>query len=239
MSEWRLPQAAVVPVLELEDHPLNANQMTPGQERQLQAHIKANGGLYPRLIVREIASDSEFFQEGGAKYQILDGHQRKPNLVKLGMKEVAVDIWPEIDDAAAVRLLATLNRLHGSAIPVKQAELLKAFETLFSPDDAEIYLTETPEERQGLRKILEISEREIEPDTREAIEAAENVDVDEPETIMFSGVYPGQKAVIDRALDGICEQLKGKNKRTRALEFLAAEFLAGDQQVPEHVIEDA
>jgi hypothetical protein len=57
-------------------------------------------------------------------YQVLDGHHRWEALRRLGRDTAACVVW-DVDDAEALLLLATLNRLQGRDDPRKRAELLE------------------------------------------------------------------------------------------------------------------
>jgi len=71
---------------------------------------------YPPLVVRP-------HPDRPGEFQIIDGAQRFEVLLRLGYHEVTCFLWP-CNDAEALLLIATLNRLHGEDIPRKRAELI-------------------------------------------------------------------------------------------------------------------
>lgn len=105
MSQW-------IALDRLHAHPDNSNVMPPRLLDKLEAHIRGSG-RYPPLIVRP--------HEGG--YQLLDGHHRAEALRRLGHDQAWCDVW-DVDDDAALLLLATLNRLEGGDDPRRRAALL-------------------------------------------------------------------------------------------------------------------
>jgi len=62
--------------------------------------------------------------EAGA-YQLLDGHHRRAALERLGAEAARCCVW-DVDDAQAMALLATLNRLEGADDPHRRAALVEA-----------------------------------------------------------------------------------------------------------------
>ncbi len=96
-------------------HPLNSNVMPERLYAKLKDHI-GRTGRYPPLIVRP-ARD-----EPGA-WQLLDGHHRRRALADVGATEASCVVW-DVDDAEAMVLLATLNRLRGADDPGRRAALL-------------------------------------------------------------------------------------------------------------------
>ncbi|MEQ9454409.1 MAG: ParB/RepB/Spo0J family partition protein [Phycisphaeraceae bacterium] len=100
----------------LEAHPKNSNTMRRRMVDLLKRHLEEHD-QYPPVIVRPLGGD-----EG--RYQILDGHHRVMVLRELGREVVRCVVWA-VDDARALVLLATLNRLRGADSPVKRGELLE------------------------------------------------------------------------------------------------------------------
>jgi hypothetical protein len=236
MSEWwKRSTATEIAIGEVSDHPLNDNVMEPGMERTLQTHIKENEGLYPRLIVREIPEDSEYYSPDGPKFQFLDGVQRRNNLKVLGIDPIAVDIWPDVSDKSAIRILATMNHIHGASVVGLRANLLAEFEKHWDePEDAAIFLTESPEELKQFEQVFAADVARADAESAAlsvAATATEPNDSDELVVLELFAVYTDQKTVIDLAIENVSSQLKGKNKRGRALELIAAYWIAGEQQV--------
>lgn len=116
---------------QLRPHPLNANVMPAALFAKLKAHL-AESDRYPPLIARPYAD----------AYQLLDGHHRCRALRELGRTEAECLVW-ECDDAEALALLATLNRLQGDDDPIKRAQLLEHLSSLRPLDDLAERLPET------------------------------------------------------------------------------------------------
>ena len=57
------------------------------------------------------------------RFEVLDGHQRLSVLRRLGRDQALCYLWP-CDDATALVLLATLNRLEGEDVPALRSALL-------------------------------------------------------------------------------------------------------------------
>lgn len=104
----------------LRDHPMNANVMGAAMYAKLKRHLVGTG-RYPPLIVRPMPG------EEGA-FQLLDGHHRRRALQELGHADATCLVW-QADDAQALTLLATLNRLAGDDDPKRRAALIEALRT--------------------------------------------------------------------------------------------------------------
>ena len=95
-----------VPLDRLRPHPANANLMSAERRAKLQANI-ARAERYPPIVARPHPDEPQ-------TWQILDGHQRWQVLQALGHADALVFPW-DCDDATALLLLSTLNRLAGDA----------------------------------------------------------------------------------------------------------------------------
>ena len=102
------PRLAAVPLDRLRPHPANANVMDPTLRAKLRTNL-VREGTCPPVVVRPHPDKPRTFQ-------ILDGHQRVEVGRELGWEKIPCYIWP-CDDATALVLLATLNRLHGEDVP--------------------------------------------------------------------------------------------------------------------------
>ncbi len=231
-DEQRHPVATDLEVAALADHPKNDKLMTPGEMKKLRANIEKNGGQFPRLVVRELDQDSEYWSEDGPNYQILDGHQRKKLLMDMGYDTVPVDIWTGISDEDALRNIATLDKIKARSIPLKRALLLNELEET-SPDlDLDDYLMEDPEERQRYHLIMEVENQEDEETQKAMEEAADKADKNDDEWVTRELILPKSAAdVWDEAVKHIRNQLSGKNKTGQAAEYMAAIYLAGTRVV--------
>lgn len=124
-------RAIEVGIDNLVGHPMNSNRMAPELFEKLCSHIQRTG-RYPRVVVREVweaepastqAWEGGVGCGGGARYQILDGHHRVEALRRLGHRTVRCEAW-DVDEAEALVLLSTLNRLEGRDHPRLRAKLL-------------------------------------------------------------------------------------------------------------------
>ncbi|MFG0329310.1 MAG: ParB N-terminal domain-containing protein [Phycisphaerales bacterium] len=94
----------------------NANAMPRAAFRKLVAHLDRTG-RYPPIIVRPCPDEPD-------AYEILDGHHRVKALRAIGRAATArCEVWP-VDDAEALTLLTTLNRLEGRDDPAKRTALI-------------------------------------------------------------------------------------------------------------------
>lgn len=111
-----------IPLGELGAHPGNCNAMPGALFEKLVEHIRGSG-RYPPVIVRAMPRRCDTGAGGGARYQILDGHHRVAALRRIGAAAARCVVW-DVDDAEALVLLGTLNRLRGSDDPRKRAALV-------------------------------------------------------------------------------------------------------------------
>ncbi len=125
-------------------HVKNSNRMSKEYLKTLKRHIKKSG-VYPPLIVRAVGRDC---------YEMLDGHHRLRVLLELGHDEARCEVW-DVDDAGALMLLATLNRLSGSDDPVLRAELLEEIGKGSDLDAISKYLPEQKKDLERLERLLE------------------------------------------------------------------------------------
>lgn len=105
-------------------HPLNSNVMKPALLDKLVEHI-ARTDRYPPIIVRPLPPSDAPHPSSHVTHQLLDGHHRVAALRRLGRGTTRCVVW-EVDDAEALLLLATLNRLEGEDDPRKRGRLLAA-----------------------------------------------------------------------------------------------------------------
>lgn len=143
----------LLPLAAIEPHPENANVMAEALLGKLQRHIERTGRYEP-IIVRPIAPAGG--PRGAPRYQVLNGHHRLRVLQRLGHAEVRCEVWDDVDDAEALLLLATLNRLQGRDDPTRRAALLSRLAELRQAD-ARTLARELPESRQGVERAIELA----------------------------------------------------------------------------------
>lgn len=146
-----------IAVEKLESHPANSNVMSRELLAKLKEHIRRTG-RYPPIIVRPMkkaAAGEGTPAEGEAeRYQILDGHHRVKVLRELGYRRVRCVVW-EVDDAQALVLVATLNRLAGRDDPLKRAALIEELAERWGRNLAELERL-LPERKTELERLLEL-----------------------------------------------------------------------------------
>ncbi|MCK4414414.1 MAG: ParB-like nuclease domain-containing protein [Candidatus Eisenbacteria sp.] len=204
----------MIPLGDLEAHPLNANIMPADLREKLQAHIRRTG-RYPHLIVRP-------HPEAAGKYQVLDGHHRLDILKELGHSEARCDVW-EVDDREARLLLATLNRLEGSDLPIRRAQLIHELLGEMSADDLGGLLPETDRQLEELHSLLEFPADEVAALLEEQAEEEERV---LPRVMSFV-VSGEQEKVIEQAVEMASDGKPGRDRRARGLLNLAHHFMEG------------
>ena len=201
-----------VPLSELHAHSANANLMSDGYLEKLAANIEREG-RYPPLVVRP-------HPELRGEYQLLDGHQRTEALRRLGHGDAVCFPWP-CDDATALVLLATLNRLEGEDVPARRAELLRQLTELVSVDELALLL---PEDAAAITDALRLLDLDSATLLRELEAAGEAAGRDAPRLLSFA-VSRADEVVIERAVERASAKLLGSNKRGRALALVAAAYL--------------
>ncbi|QNN23016.1 ParB N-terminal domain-containing protein [Planctomycetales bacterium ZRK34] len=154
-----------IPLAQLRAHPLNSNVMHEQLLTKLVDHIERSG-QYPPLIVRRMddqspdASPSEGDSASGV-YQVLDGHHRWLALQRVGHEAAACVVW-DVDDAGALLLLSTLNRLQGQDDPRKRSRLLCELREKLG-QEAGALAKLLPESAEQVRKYLELREKLPQP----------------------------------------------------------------------------
>ncbi len=199
-----------VPLDRLRPHPANANVMDEGFLAKLAENIRREGD-YPPLIVRPHPD------EHGC-YQLLDGHQRREVLRRLGRKTARCYVWP-CDDRTSLVLLATLNRLEGRDDPVKRAELLRALSELSSPEELAGLL---PEDAGSISRSLELLDLDLEGLLADLQPEGSG---DEGLRAITFAVTDQQENVIEVAVADVVAGLEGRSRRGRALALIAERYL--------------
>jgi ParB-like chromosome segregation protein Spo0J len=201
-----------VPLAQLRPHPRNANLMSAERLEKLARNITAEG-RYPPLIVRPHA-------EGEDAYQVIDGHQRLTVLARLGHQTALCFLWP-CDDATALLLLATLNRLEGEDVPARRAELLAELSALLP---AEALAQLLPEDARAIEQTMALLDFDSDQLLVDLAAAAERAAAGAPRLISFA-VLPEDEPVIERAVAEASATLSGLNQRGRAIAAVCRQFL--------------
>lgn len=203
-----------VPLADLHPHPTNANIMPKERLEKLARNI-AREGRYPPLVVRPHPSMEE-------AYQLLDGHQRLEALRRLGHGEAVCFPWP-CDDATALILLATLNRLEGEDVPASRAELLAELSGLLPPEDLAALL---PEDGRAIAETIQLLDLDTETLLADLTAAAEHQRKEAPRLVSFA-VLPEDEEAVEQAISIAMADLNGANRRGRALGLICRRYREG------------
>ena len=198
----------------LRPHPLNANVMPTERREKLRHNIMNQGGRYSPIIVRPIRGQPHH-------YELLVGHQRVEVLRELGHAEALCFVW-DCDDATAVTLLATLNRLEGEDVPAKRAELLAEL-TRLVPSDLARFL---PEDAAQIDSTLALLDLDVDRLLADLVDAEQRRQAAAPRLLSFAVAAEDEPAIED-ALASAMAPLAGKNKRGRALAIIARAYIEG------------
>lgn len=206
-----------IPLSQLHAHPLNANVMSAERKQKLAANI-VREGRYPPLIVRPHP-----FIVG--EYQTLDGHQRIEVLRQLGHDAGLCYLWP-CDDAAALLLLATLNRLEGEDVPARRASLLDELSGLLPLEDIALLLPESADQINETLALLNLDSAALLAE----LEAAGQAQLLQGPRLISFAVERQDEEQIEAAVTQATLGLTGLNKRGRALAQVCREYLrCGDE----------
>ena len=201
-----------VPLGQIHPHPANANVMSPERLEALGRNIEREG-RYPPLIVRPHPALR------GA-WQLLDGHQRLDVLRRLGHEEALCFVWP-CDDATALLLLATLNRLEGEDLPLKRAELLAELREFVPDEDLAAFL---PEDEAAIRDTLSLLDVDADALLAELARAAEEPAESAPRVCSFA-LLPEDELIVEQAVAAASLGVVGKKRRGRALAAICRAFM--------------
>ena len=202
-----------IPLDRLRAHPLNSNVMSADRRAKLRANIAAEGD-YPPVIVRPHPD------EDGA-FEVLDGHQRWPVLAELGHTAARCYVWP-CDNATALTLVATLNRLEGADEPWRRAALLHELTQLLPVEELALRL---PEDGDEIERAAEAIDTDLDELLASFAAAAEAELAAGPQLFSFA-VDAEDAPIVEAAVARAAEDLEGRNRRGRALVRMAAAYLA-------------
>lgn len=205
-----MAQLRMIPLSQLFAHPLNANVMSDDYMAKLIENI-ARSGRYPPPIVRKLAP---------RRYGIVDGVQRETALRQLGFQEAVCMVW-DVDDAEALVLLATLNRLEGADVPGRRARLIEALAAHESLAELAKLL---PEGEDELAAHLGTLDFDLDALIRqfEQPHAAEIAEL--PVTFTFA-VPATDATLVERAIRSAVAELQGPNRDGRALVLISRLYL--------------
>ncbi len=203
-----------VPLNRLIPHPANANVMPEALREKLQHNIEREGDHEP-LTVRPHPTQPGY-------YQILGGHQRYIVLGRIGYEAAWCYLWP-CDDAAALLLLTTLNRLEGQDDPLKHAELVRELAALAPLEELERWL---PEDAGVIRRNLALLDVDLDAVLADLQQQSGPSGL---RAITFA-VTAEDESVIEEAVQSVAAGLDGPNRRGRALAEIARAYAIGGKE---------
>ena len=201
-----------VALADLHPHPANPNVMSPELITTLARNIEREG-RYPPLIARP-------HPELPDEWQVLDGHNRWKALRQLGQTEAWVFPWA-CDDATALRLLATLNRLEGQDVPALRAQLLQELSDLLPIDQLAALL---PEDAAAISEARAFTELDTATLLAELEAAHDRIQTTGPRVVTFA-IDRADEATIEEAIRRVTPTLAGRNRRGRALAQICRHYL--------------
>ncbi len=193
-------------------HPSNSNLMADERLDKLARNIEREG-RYPPLIVRPHPHDA-------AAFEVLDGHQRLSVLRRLGRDQALCYLWP-CDDATALVLLATLNRLEGEDVPALRSALLAELACLLPKEDLALLL---PESAAAIDETLALGAFDSAAFLAELTAKTEDEARSGPRLISFA-VLAADEGVIEAAVATATAGLSGPNRRGRVLTLICRHYL--------------
>ena len=197
-------QLVRVPLTDLHPHPANSNVMSADLIATLARNIEQED-RYPPPIARPHPTLTDC-------WQLFDGEQRCEALRSLGHSEVWIYPWP-CDDATALRLLATLNRLEGQDVPAFRAHLLQELSDLIPVDELADLLPEDAEAISEARVFTELDTATLLAE----LEAIHDRELPSGPRIVTFAVDRADEAAIEEAVETVTPTLEGRNRRGRAL----------------------
>jgi len=201
-----------IAIEKLSGHPDNPNRMSRSGYLKLREHIRRTGNYEP-IVVRA--------KDGAGGFEIINGHHRCEVLRELGYEEADCVVW-DVDDAEALILLNSLNRLGGSDMVEKKGELLRKLRERYSSGELAKML---PISKKSIERLGELGRRKL------ADSKAVSRSFLEP---MVFFVNDEQKEVIEKAIAKADECVKEGNKserKSRALTVICEGYFSGRKDV--------
>ncbi|MHB1158117.1 MAG: ParB/RepB/Spo0J family partition protein [Phycisphaerales bacterium] len=215
-------QVRMIELSRLRAHGSNSNVMKEELLEKLAGHIGASG-RYPPIVVREMSDATGAMNRPrrrgqliGPAYQVLDGHHRWKALERLGHTHAACVVW-EADDAEALVLLATLNRLQGQDDPRKRAALVGELHEKFGKTARELGRL-LPDAGEDLKKLLEMGKEVRLPPLKKVDEA------DLPVGVFFF-LDGAQREKLDEALERMGGPRTPRTTREEALMMMVEKVM--------------
>lgn len=166
--------------------------------------------------------------------QVIDGEHRWRIMQELGYDRMPCDVI-DVDTALAMRLTSQLNWNRGSPDPLKYPMYL-AQVVQFADGDLDYLSERLPESSDEMRDILDSMDLDIEVIDIESEASGEKLDDVSQKDVWVKATFDvsrSQAEIIEAEIARIMSTLDGKNKRGRALEYMAVLSSQTPLDVPE------
>jgi hypothetical protein len=191
------PIVKTVQLSELWANPWNPNQQTAFMYQKQRRSLK-KFGLVEDVVVRQAIGPK------GEPYQLINGEHRWKAAIDEGFKEIEVKDLGVVPDATAKELTLLLNEIHGSANPVKTAQLLQ---DLTKDIDLPEIVLDIPMPEGQIMAYLQMTNFE------QAFETPTTDDKGKPDVAKFSfALSPAKGKRVNAILNRRAEQCGDKNE---------------------------
>ena len=200
-----------IPIDQIKENSWNPNELDDEGFKVLVQNIKDKKVGYTQPIeVRELDKD---------QYEVVDGAHRLRACVEAGLTEVECVLSDYDDTQARLETLAK-NKIRGTINLIKAANLISELNKELTLDEIGGRSFYNRQEIEDSLRLLEIT-----PDFEMNLqEVARKEEMEAPVTVQFV-VTKEQAEIIEQAIQLLCE--REDVSRGRALEFVCADFLAG------------
>lgn len=213
-----------VPLAKVHPNPWNMNQLAGIEYQKLKNNIQQlfkSGKKVPPIIVRP-------HEEQKGDYEIIDGEHRWKVYKDLGKDKIPIFVM-DVSTSEAIVLTNNLNYLRGKRDPKKYIKALHRLTTEFEVPMSDLtkLLPEGKNEIIDLLDSVEIDEAvdllgKIEKEEIEKNDKRDKDAASEDEFVELKFVVPMSAApVVEREITRIENELRGDNRRGRALEYMA------------------
>jgi len=216
----------IVAIEQLEPNPWNPNVQSDFIFEKEKNSIKKFGFIDP-ITVREFL---------GNKLQIIDGEYRWKAAKELAIKQVPVINLGQVSDSVAKKLTLILNETKGEYDPFRAGQLIKG---VLEHESMEEVVLDLPLKQDEIDNLLELTKFDLNAKEEVPWQPPEKKDMGSAnqenwQELKFV-VSEAQAAVINEAIERILkdEGIAGETARGRALELMAADFLASPVEVKE------
>lgn len=200
-------------------------------KRNLKRLLDSGNDALPPLVVRPHNAVKDDFE-------IIDGEHRWRALKELGQTHVNIFVQP-CDEGTARLLTNTFNYIHGEAQRDKYAQTI--VDMLANGIDIRDMPDLLPDSADELDALIAEADVSIEAFEALSLSAEDDVDNELPATtddnsfvsVDFT-ISVAQAAVIERSLKRVSDMLRGRNRRGRALEYIAV--MAEQVDLPEDIV---